>query len=202
MNQSSRIGKKQMLSSIPVNLIRQWCYCPRVVYYQEMLNIAVERPRWVEQGEDFHQQEQKLWKRRNLTRFSLQAGERYYQLSMKDTTIKLHGIVDMAIETDDAAYPVEFKMSSKCKNRGAVLQLVAYGILLEKHLKKPVTHGFLIGNGKILHVIEITKDKKEEVLKIAEKIANMLAVSLKPDSNASAVQCCNCEYVNYCNDRF
>ena len=190
-----------MSYSIPVNLIRQWCYCPRVVYYQEMLNIAIERPRWVEQGEHFHQREQKLWQRRNLIRFGLDKGKRYYQLHLQDKNMNIHGIVDMAIETDRYLYPVEFKMSDQCKSRGAILQLVAYGMLLEKHFAKPVTHGFLVGNGKVLYTIEITDEKREAVSQTVKSIAHMIELGMKPDSTASTAQCCNCEYVNYCNDR-
>ena len=66
-----------MSFSVPVNLIRQWCYCPRVVYYIELTNIPIHRPIWVKQGEDFHQLEEKLWQRRNLSRFDLKKGKTY-----------------------------------------------------------------------------------------------------------------------------
>lgn len=190
-----------MSSSLPVNLIRQWCYCPRVVYYQEILKSPIHRPTWVKQGEDFHSLEEKLWQRRNLSRFNLKKGKKYYQLSLKNSSLGLHGIVDMAIETKNAVYAIEFKLSTFRKKRKDILQLVAYAMLLEKHFQKPSSIGFLVGKGKILHSIPINNKQKEEVLKITKTIKSSLEKGLKPDSDANIFQCSACEYLNFCNDR-
>ena len=187
--------------SIPVNLVRQWCYCPRVVYYMELMTIPVQRPTWVKQGEAFHRLEEKLWQRRNLSRFNLASGKTYYNLAMRDEDLELHGIVDMAIETDEAVYAVEFKLSASNKKRGDILQLTAYAMLLERHFSKPSTVGFLAGKGKVLHTIKIDKEKHQSVLAVVHDIRQMLSQSIKPDSSATLAQCCTCEYINFCNDR-
>ena len=190
-----------MSSSVSVNLIRQWCYCPRVVYYIELTDIAFHRPAWVKQGEDFHRMETKLWQRRNLSRFNLDEGEVHHNLSMQNEDFGFHGIVDMAIETDEAVYAVEFKLSANNKKRGDQLQLAGYAMLLEKHFSKPSPVGFLVGKGKILHTIDIDAEKREAVQSITDKIRRMLRRGLKPESSATVAQCCACEYVNFCNDR-
>ena len=190
-----------MSFSVPVNLIRQWRYCPRVVYYMELISGSVHRPIWVKQGEDFHQLEERLWQRRNLSRFGLQKGKKHYRLSMKNSRLELHGIADLVIETDDAVYPIEFKISANNKKRGDLLQLVAYGMLAEEHFKKTASVGFLVGKGKILHEISIDKGNRQKVVMICEDINAMLQKGKKPDSSASLVQCSACEYVNFCNDR-
>ena len=190
-----------MLSSIPANLIRQWCYCSRVVYYMELIRTPVFRPAWIQQGTDFHQIEEKLWQRRDLSRFKLDSGKKYYNLKLQSTNLGLHGIVDMAIETDNAVYAVEFKLSANNKKRGDILQLVAYAMLLEEYFSKPSPIGFLTGKGKILHTVNMNSDKRQSVIEIAQKIRKMLHRGLKPESSATAFQCCNCEYINFCNDR-
>ncbi len=190
-----------MSSSLPINLIRQWCYCPRVVYYQELMKLNVEYPPWVKQGEHFHYTEEKLWKRRNLSRFNLQTGKKYHNLFLKSAELQMHGISDMAIETTDAVYAVEFKLSANNKNRGSTLQLVAYAMLLEEHFKKPSPVGFLVGQGKILHSTPIDAKRREEVLGAVSDIHKMLILGIKPDSGASYTQCHICEYINFCNDR-
>ena len=190
-----------MLFSLPVNLIRQWCYCPRVVYYMELTNVAFHRPIWVKQGSDFHQIEKTLWSRRNLSRFHLQKGKIHHNLSLRDNHVGLHGIIDMAIETDDAVYGVEFKLSAKAKKRGDQLQLSAYAMLLEKYFSKPSSVGFLVGKGKVVHVVNVDRDKRYAVVEISNEIRKMLKRGLKPSSSAGVTQCCNCEYVNFCNDR-
>jgi len=190
-----------MSSSVPVNLIRQWCYCPRKVYYFELIDIKVEYPTWVKQGERFHNIEEKLWRRRNLSRFNLQKGKIHHNLVMQNNKLGLHGITDMAIETDEAVYAVEFKLSANNKKRGDQLQLAGYAMLLEKHFSKPSLVGFLVGKGKILHTIDIDAEKREAVQSITDKIRRMLRRGLKPESSATVAQCCACEYVNFCNDR-
>ena len=190
-----------MLSSVPVSLIRQWCYCPRVVYYMELTDISVTQPIWVKQGEDFHQLEEKLWHRRNLSRFRLAEGRTHYNLIVQDNTLGLHGVVDMVVETDEAVYAVEFKLSASSKKRGDVLQLTAYAMLLEKYFAKPSSVGFLVGRGKVLHTIAMDAAGRQEVATVADEIRQMLRRGLKPESSATEVQCCTCEYVNFCNDR-
>lgn len=190
-----------MLSSIPVNLIRQWCYCPRKVYYFELTDFKVEYETWIKQGEHFHREEEKLWSRRNLSRFNLDEGKIHHNLSLQDDTLGLHGIADMVIDTDEAVYAVEFKLSANNKRRGDQMQLTAYAMLLEKHFSKPSSVGFLVGKGKVLHTIDIDTDKRKSVLGIADDIRKMLQRGLKPDSSATVAQCCACEYVNFCNDR-
>lgn len=198
---TSAIGRKLLSSSLPVNLIRQWCYCPRKVYYFELTDFKIEYPTWVRQGEDFHQLEEKLWNRRNLSRFDLENGKVHHSLTVKDDELGLHGIVDMAVETDDAVYAVEFKISASSKKRGDRLQLVAYSMLLEKYFSKPSPVGFLVGKGKILHTIDIDNNQRQQVLDVANKMRQMLTKGLKPRSSATVVQCCACEYINFCNDR-
>ena len=187
--------------SIPVNLIRQWCYCPRVVYYMELTKVTFHRPIWVKQGEQFHKIEKKLWERRNLSRFNLQNGKKHYNLTIKNESLGFHGIVDMAIETDKAIYPVEFKLSANSKKRGDQLQLSAYALLLEKHFGKPSPVGFLIGGEKTVHTIDISTNHRRDVMKVSNDIKQMLLKGLKPASSATVHQCCACEYINFCNDR-
>ena len=190
-----------MSFSVPVNLIRQWCYCPRKVYYFELTDFKVEYPIWVRQGENFHQLEEKLWERRNLSRFGLQQGKKHYNLFIKNDDFGLHGIADMVIETQDAVYPIEFKLSARSKKRSDILQLVAYGMLAKNYFKKPVSIGFLVGKGRVLHKISIDEEKCQQVIATAQEIRTMLQNGRKPESSASLVQCSACEYVNFCNDR-
>lgn len=168
----------------------------------ELTSIPIYRPSWVKQGEIFHCVEEKLWERRNLSRFDLKNGKTHHNVRMRDRELGLHGVADMAIETKQAVYAVEFKLSGNSgKKRGDQLQLAAYSMLLEKHFDKPAPAGFLTGQGKAVHVVNIDAGKRRSVLESAENMRKMLKRGLKPDSSATAVQCCVCEYINFCNDR-
>ncbi len=187
--------------SIPVSLIRQWCYCPRVVYYLELLNLKTEQPLWVKQGREFQQSEEEHWQRRNLSRFKLRAGSKFFNVVLKCDELGMHGIADMVIDTEFLVYPVEFKLSpSPCK-RGDVLQLTAYAMLLPKIFLKPSEKGYFVGGGNILHTVAFDSEKRAEVISVVATIRKMLTLGKKPDSSASVYQCSACEYINYCNDR-
>ena len=190
-----------MPASIPVNLIRQWCFCPRVVYYQELLGSTVSRPRWVEQGKSFHDLETVLWKRRNLSRFNLDTGKTHHNLLLESKPLGMHGIADMAIETESEVFGVEFKAKANPKRRGNMLQLCAYSMLLEEHFGKRAMAGFLVGGDNSVITVEINEDCRSQVLRLVSAINEMLSQGRKPSSSASYAQCCNCEYINHCNDR-
>lgn len=128
-------------------------------------------------------------------------GKIHHNITMRDDHLGIHGIADMAIETEEAVHAVEFKLSASNKKRGDELQLAAYAMLLEKHFSKPSSTGFLVGKGKILHIVKIDTDARKNVMEAVNGIQQMLRRGLKPESSATVHQCCTCEYINFCNDR-
>ncbi len=186
--------------NLPINLLRQWCFCPRVVYYRELLGMKALEPLWSKQGGAYHQRETILFKRRNLSRFHLKEGIKHHNINLKNKTLRLHGISDLIIETPDRVFAVEYKLGKKV-NSGHIMQLLAYALLAEKHFSKQASHGFILtGDGK-LKVVEIDNEKREKLKLIVDKIFKMLFDNHKPPSDATAHQCGQCEYLNYCNDR-
>ena len=187
---------------VPANLIRQWCFCPRVVYYRELLNLSSAKPLWVKQGEDKHSQFNNLIKRRRFTKLGLEKGKRHFDISLTSYQLPFYGVADLVIETPNAVYPVDYKTGNRIY-RGQIMQMTAYCLLAEKVFSKPATHGiFLFGEkGKTIELIEITERLREDVISICKNIIDMLNMGMKPHSDASLPQCMQCEYLNYCNDR-
>jgi len=190
-----------VLFNVPVNLIRQWCYCPRIVYYIEFTDFPVKYPLWVHQGEHFHVEEGRLWQRRNLTRFGLSDGAIHLNMSMHSDSLGIHGIADMVIETTDAVLPVEFKLDKSVQKRGGILQLVAYGLLAEEHYHKSCNQGFLTEGKSIVNLIPFNDTLRRDLHAQINGIRQMIQAGVKPDSSASIAQCTICEYLNHCNDR-
>ena len=52
------------------------------------------------------------------------------------------------------------------------------------------------------HKITVDSKLKQKVINQVKIIINMLKDGNKPDSSASQQQCTQCEFINYCNDRF
>ena len=188
--------------SIPVNLIRQWHFCPRIPYYQELLGAHISRPVWVRQGNVYETMQRHLFRRRNLSRFNLQQGKLHTQLSLSHATYPFHGIADILIETQDAVYVVEIKLNLPVIRTGVMAQLTALSMLAGAQFGKKSTDAFILYGRKVsVKHLHITEDMQRQVCQTARNIANMLASGIKPDSTAQQHQCAQCEYLNYCNDR-
>ena len=186
--------------SIPVSLLRQWCFCPRIVYYRELLQLRVLEPMWSIQGSEYHKRESELFKRRNLSRFNLSKGAKHHNVSIQDKSLKLHGICDLIIETLDSVFVVEYKLGNKVST-GHIIQVLGHALLAEKKYLKKANHAFILtGNNKV-KVITIDSQKRKTLKLIIDNILKMLKNGCKPSSSATASQCGQCEYLNYCNDR-
>ena len=198
--QTFKTGRSMELYSLPVNLIRQWCFCPRIVYYRELLNMSAVEPLWSKQGTSFHGREQLLFRRRNLTRFCLSEGKKRYNQSLKSDRLQLHGIADLLIETENSVHAVDFKCSRKVK-LGHRLQLCAYAMLAEEYIGKPAGRAFILTEeNKTIGVI-VDSELRNAVLRTRDQIIAMLNKGGKPPSSATVHQCTQCEYLNNCNDR-
>ena len=186
--------------SLPVNLLRQWCFCPRVVYYRELLGVKSFEPIWSKQGSLYHKKETELFKRRNLSRFKLSEGTKHHNINLKDEALRLHGICDLIVETSDNVFAIEYKMGKKISTgtHHAVNRLLSIG---RKHFGKKASHSFILtGDGKV-KLVAIDNQNRRQLKHVTNEIIKMLNNSCKPFSNATIHQCGQCEYLNYCNDR-
>lgn len=186
--------------SIAVNLIRQWCFCPRIVYYRELMNLVVKDPLWLDQGSKLHLTIEKLERRRNFSKYNIKKGKKYFNFKMSDDNLNIHGIADLVIESEEKIYIIEYKTNPKPKNLGHQLQLCAYSLLAESYFNKKCNISFL-SDGKKLYKINITNVIKDKLMEIISKIRYSLSQSIKPESSATNLQCSQCEYINFCNDR-
>ncbi len=188
--------------TIPVNLIRQWYFCNRIPFYQEMLGSNVTRPIWVDQGNSYELLQRKLFKRRNLSRFHLSEGILLYNYNLVSEKLPFHGIADIIIQTKSEVHVVEVKLQLHEYHLGIQGQLAALSLLASEVFNKPATHAFLI-YGKAAKIKHLTIDSrlKEKTINIASKILTSLKTGNKPKSSAQVNQCTLCEYINYCNDR-
>lgn len=198
--QTLKIGRSMESYSLPVNLIRQWCFCPRVVYYRELLNMVTIEPLWSIQGTNFHGREQQLFRRRNLTRFCLLEGKKRYSQNLKSSRLQLHGIADLLIETENSIHAIEFKCSRVVKYAHR-LQLCAYAMLAEENFEKPAGQAFILTENNRTYEVVVDSDLRSDVLKTRDEIFTMLNKGGKPSSSATVHQCTQCEYINNCNDR-
>ncbi|MBM4432087.1 MAG: CRISPR-associated protein Cas4, partial [Chloroflexi bacterium] len=129
--------------------LKQYFFCPRIVYYQTCLPGLRPTTFKMRAGKEAGEAEQQREERRSLRRYGLQRGECSFDLALYSDRLGLRGRLDMAIRTDDneagewEAIPVDYKMTPGRVVSHFALQVVAYGMLLEEWWGLPVQRGFL-----------------------------------------------------------
>lgn len=188
---------------IPINLIRQYKFCPRIVYYNLLTNIKPFYPRQVSLGVEYHDLQNELLTSRKFKKFHIDYEEIISDKYFEDEKLGVCGKVDLAFLTSNEIIPIEFKHIQKKPSYSHILQLVGYGILLSKKYNKEFNIAFIVySNNMKFHKIEITNKHIEDFYKVIESIKRILKNDLLPNSDANEEKCIQCEYLNFCNDRF
>ena len=157
---------------------------------------------WQKQGISYQKRQEMLGKRRKLSRFGLENGIVRYQVELASKTLGIHGICDAVIEHNGAYYPVEFKLSSAKPVKGHRLQLTAYALMLEEHYGQSVELGFILYGDRGKTDTVVFNEWQELTKHAIEQVKHSFTSPLLPHSPASEAQCGQCEYLNYCADRF
>lgn len=188
---------------IPINLIRQYMFCPRIVYYSLLTNIKPIYPRQVSLGNDYHELQNELLKSRKFKKLDIDYDVVISDKYFENTDLNICGKVDLAFSCKDEIIPIEFKHIEKKTSYSHVLQLIGYGKLLENKYNKKFEKAFIIyGNNMKFHKIDITQKYIEDFYKVINGIEEILKNDILPNSDANESKCIQCEYLNFCNDRF
>ncbi|MCC5816494.1 MAG: CRISPR-associated protein Cas4 [Leptospira sp.] len=190
------------LHSIPISLLRQYIFCPRIPYFSEILGYRMQEPIWTEQGQSFHSELEKLIIRRIPEKFGFNNPSMEKRVNVVSEQLGLNGIVDFIFYNDTYVVPIEFKISGKKPTRGQELQLLAYGYALEEMKGLQFERGyFVMGSSKKPIAVFPNDFKRDEIINIRSSILQTYETMLMPESPASIHKCTQCEYLNLCNDR-
>lgn len=194
-----------ILSSVPVSLLRQYCFCPRIPYFLLVKGIQPVETPWMKQGESYHEKQTLLNKRRSFERYGLDGNIRIeHRVSLRSELLRLHGICDAMLFKDDQPMAiVEFKSRVKTKlNMGEIIQMAAYSMICEVEFGRQFSFGYILSGDKgKVKPVSINPETKLKVLQVRDALIAQCEECLLPDSSASILQCGQCEYLNYCADR-
>jgi CRISPR-associated exonuclease Cas4 len=158
---------------------------------------------FVKEGEDYHKSQEKLFKRRTLSRFNLENADFWQNVNLSYSDLNFYGICDALIISDTNIYPIEIKLHGQKPTKAQKMQLIAYGILAQQIYNKKFELGFITfeKNAKTIP-IKVEENIKLELIDLVEKIIKMIKIENLPYSSAEDEKCTQCEFLNYCNDRF
>jgi len=186
---------------LKVSDLKQYYYCPRVVYYQYVLPVVKKPTYKMEKGKLAQEEIERLESRRKLVRYGISGGTRKFNVWIASRKWHLSGKLDLLIETESELYPVDFKFSRGKPFKNHIYQLAGYALILEDRYSSAVKRGFvyLIPEEDAV-VFDISQELKEECIRTLNEIRKMILEEKFPEQPAEGSKCADCEYQNYCRD--
>jgi len=192
---------------LEVTDLKQYTYCPRIVFYRYCLPKIRPVTYLMEEGIRSHEEEDRREERRSLRTYGIANGERFFHLSLQSERLGLSGRVDLAIaipsrDTSGAeATVVEYKLSEQKAGAHFKLQLTAYALLLEEAWGLPVQQAFLYSIPmRKAERISITPALRKKVTQTVTQIRQIIESEIMPPPPATQHRCVTCEFRRFCND--
>jgi CRISPR-associated exonuclease Cas4 len=191
------------LFPLRVNDLKQFEYCPRIVFYNTVMPVERKSTVKMERGKEIELKLDALEARRTLRRYRLNEGERRYHVWLSSDRLGLGGKLDLLIVTRDGCYPVDFKHTRDRPRRNHVLQVGGYALLVEDVMQRPVPAAFIYiaPRNQLVRVI-VTEGLKNLVRTRLREIREMIREQLLPEPTPVRARCEECEFRNYCGDIF
>jgi CRISPR-associated exonuclease Cas4 len=191
------------LIPLRVNDLKQYEYCPRIVFYNTVMPLDRKVTFKMQRGTEAEFQLDALEKRRSLRRYKLSEGERRFHVWLHSERLGLSGKMDLLIASRQGYFPVDFKYTRGRPHRNHISQLAGYAVLVEEQYQTEVETGFiyLAPVGELV-AIKITRELKREVSERLATIREMVKEELLPLPTPVRARCAECEFRNYCGDIF
>ncbi len=179
--------------------IKNYIYCPYIVYIRKVLNLDIEPTEYMLYGKEIEKETILLSIYRTVR------GVRIIRsLTLKSNKLRLVGSIEYIIVDRYGQYiPIDIKWcESTSPRRDHKVQLCAYGMLIEECLKAKCKMGILYyvsRNGGKIHKIFLTGSLRNLVVRTIDNIVRMLRTSQPPDHVSRRDQCRTCPYARICN---
>lgn len=183
--------------------LKQWVYCPRIVYYGYCMPLPHQPTAAMQRGRDLHVRIEFLERRRKLRAYNLSAGERQFEVALFSKQHGLSGKLDMLVTTPQGRFPVDFKMTKGEAGENHRMQLAAYALMVEEKFACKVDTGFiyLIPQYRTV-VVPIDAALRQRFLASLAAMRAMIAAENFPAATPARGRCWDCEFKRFCNDVF
>lgn len=187
--------------------LKQYTYCPRIVFYRYCLPCIRPITFTMKEGILSHTEEDSREERRSLRHYNLTEGERIAHLSLQSARLGLTGRIDLAIATPSRTAPnaeaivVEYKLTEQKAGAHFKLQLAAYALLLEEAWGLPVKRAYIYSiSMRKAEMVPITPHLRHKVTQTIAHIKQIVSGEIMPPPPDSLRPCITCEFRRFCND--
>lgn len=190
---------------LEVTDLKQWIYCPRVVFYRYCLPRVRPITYSMEAGISAHEEAVSREERRSLRPYGLTNGERSFDVTLRSERLHLSGRIDLVIRVETErgleGIVVDYKLSEREAGTHFKLQLAAYALMLEEAWGIPVRRAFLYHlPQRQAEAIPLTTALKRRVETTITDIHHAIAGERLPQPPAHLGKCVACEFRRFCND--
>lgn len=188
-----------------VSDLKQWAYCPRVVYYRYCLPDIRPITDLMHAGQRSHADEASREQRRSLSNYGLSSGTRHYDLILSSATLQLSARLDLVISQPDdranQAIVVEYKDSERSDSTHFKIQLTAYALLLEELWGVSVPLGYIYNiPQRKAQAVPISASLRSKTLQIIQQLNQTVQGERMPEAPSKRAKCVDCEFRRFCND--
>jgi CRISPR-associated exonuclease Cas4 len=189
---------------LAVSDVRQHVYCPRIPYFRLGLRLPHRFVTYkMAEGILEHRRTEELEHRRGLRAYGLTDGERSFDLMLHSERLGLGGRLDMLVRRAREAIPVEFKNSREPLGLNHKYQLAAYALLVEDAVGLPVRRAFVYFIPlKTAREVAISPAMRAYTKRVLGEIRRNVSGELMPEGTRLLGRCRECEFLQYCNDRW
>lgn len=195
---------------IAVSDVRQWTFCPRVLWHRRVMPHRVSETPKMALGREAQSVLEGLEKRRTGRRYGLGAASRRFDVRVASVRLGVRGYCDAVLDvpptegTPRHIFPVEVKRTEGGASAHHVAQVAGYALLLEEQEGVPegsVDRGFLVllPVGEVVSV-ELGVRPRLAFLRAVSAIRAMVAAERFPEPTKFRGFCPQCEYVRFCGD--
>lgn len=190
---------------LQVTDLKQWTYCPRVVFYRYCLPRIRPITYSMQAGLQAHGEVASREERRSLHAYGLEAGERFFDVALTSERLHLTARIDLVIRTQtqqgEEGVVVDYKLSERQAGSHFKLQLAAYAMMVEEAWGIPVRRAFLYHiPQRQAEAIPITPSLRQKVETTIAAIHATIAGEVMPMPPTRLGPCVACEFRRFCND--
>lgn len=184
--------------------LKQWAYCPRILYYAMCLPKIRPTTFKMEAGIEAGKSEEIREVRRSLRPYDLAEGRREFDVSLTSSRYGLRGKADLVIWIDSppsgSFVVVDYKLSNVAGEHFK-LQLMAYALLIEEMSGQKAKCGYLYFIPKRRsEEVKFTQSLREKLLRTLKAMHHMLHTESMPEPTPNRNKCLVCEFHRFCND--
>lgn len=183
--------------------LKQYQYCPRILYYHRCLPDVRPITGKMEMGIESHQDEPKRAARRLLRVMEIGSGVRHFNVRLIAPSLHLSGEIDEVIEVTaptPTLIPVDYKLSRSAGKHFKV-QLGAYAMMLESQYQIKVTRGYIyLIPLRRAESVSISGALRNSVKNALEAMIRISEQEQMPPPTSEVQKCISCEFRRFCND--